>query len=223
MKLALHSSILLLLLPISNQAQIRNISEPTYWSAIRAADNRVEGLPRRTVTKTEILTGIKRDISTKDVHEYLPPDREKFTRSTYENGKISTFELIKVGSDHYCREAAGSWVKSKTWCGPHENYGDPLSSDTQITVELVGDDKGKVEHYQYRSIYVGWNKSDERRHFTEINTWIDSQKRVTRSETRRGVVDSDQRIFVLSEDYEYEPFNPALEIKAPTKNTKRSK
>ena len=219
----LFSIMLLLLSATASHAQVRTVSERSYWMAIRAAHDRNNTLPHRTVTKMETLTEGKRKISRKDVLEYLSSDRQKFTRTTYENGKVSTFELIKVGTDHYCRQGDGSWVKSNTWCGPSEMYGDPASSDTKITVELVNGDKEKAEHYRYYSTYAFVNASDDRRHFTEINTWIDSQKRVTRSESRRGVVDSDERIFVMSEDYEYEPFKPALDIRAPTNVTQRSR
>lgn len=186
MKFALLSFIALLAVPISGLCQARRVSQESYWTVIRASDDRANALPHRKITTSETVTGVKREVSKKDVAEYLPPDREKLLRTTYRNGKASTFELIKVGSDHYCREASRSWVKSKTWCGPNERYSDPASSDTVITVEAIGSDKRAVEHYRYYSMYPSWNNQDDRRRFTEVNTWLDSQKRVTRSETRRG-------------------------------------
>jgi hypothetical protein len=219
MKFVWISLIVLVAIPVASWAQTRSVSQQNYWSAIRDADDRTDVLPHRKVTTSSVLTGIEKKISRKDVVEYLPPDREKFVRTTYKDGKASTFELIKLGGDHYCRDAGGSWVKSKTWCGPNEMYSDPASSDTVTTVEVIGRDK-KVEHYRYYSTYPSWNSQDDRKGFTEINTWIDSQKRVMRSETRRGTVNSDEPIYVMSEEYEYEPFKSALQIKAPT-NIKR--
>lgn len=219
MKFVWVSLIVLVAMPVASWAQTRSVSQQSYWSAIRDVDDRTNVLPHRKITTSSVLTGIETKISRKDIADYLPPDREKLVRTTYKNGKVSTFELIKVGSDHYCREAGGSWVKSRNWCGPNEMYADPASSDTAITVEVIGSDR-QVEHYRYYSTYPSWNSQDDRKGFTEINTWIDSQKRITRSETRRGTVDSDGPIYVMSDDYEYEPFKPALQIRAPT-NIKR--
>jgi hypothetical protein len=219
MKFGLLSFIVLLTVPVAGLSQPRSISRESYWTVIRAGDDRTNALPHRKITTSETVTGVKKEVSTKDVAEYLPPDREKLLRTTYKNGKASTFELIRVGKDHYCREAGRSWVKSKNWCGPNEMYSQPASSDTVTTVEVIGRDK-KVEHYRYYSTYPSWNSQDDRKGFTEINTWIDSQKRVMRSETRRGMVNSDEPIYVMSEEYEYEPFKSALQIKAPT-NIKR--
>lgn len=161
MKFALFSFIALLAVPIGGLCQTRRLSQQGYWAAIRAGDDRANALPHRKITTSETVTGVKREVSKKDVAEYLPPDREKLLRTTYKNGKASTFELIKVGNDHYCREAGQSWVKSKTWCGPNEMYSHPSDSDTVITLEVIGHDKRAIEHYRYYSTYPAWNSQDE--------------------------------------------------------------
>lgn len=215
--LMLFFILLVLFIPAIGFGQAQPIQKSDYWAAIRSANDKARTFEHRSVVKEQSFEGGILQRSHDGVYEHLTSGNFKQVRNDHSKGTKFTEETIKIGNVYYCRKNGEEWTKSDTWCGPSNFRGIPADARMEFSRETIGNGKNVIQLYRTYASYTFSGQTPNHKQFYESKTWIDNVGRITKAETRSGTVESSHRLFLASEQYEYETAKLKIKIEAPIK------
>ncbi len=213
-KLLLICSILALSATFA-MGQEREITEETYWAAIRTADSFQWKTPVRITQYDEHYESGVIEEKGEIITERLPPDRLRVVERKEKSGKVEIKESINVAGKFYCKEKR-SWKRSNSSCAPSTMSVFDSDAKTRFSVS-----DEKVDGYPvlvYRLQIKESPRPTNTKRFPDIFeyiTWVDSNGRMIRQDRFSSISSSGEKVFYRKEVFEYNP--KGLKIFAPIK------
>jgi hypothetical protein len=196
-------------------AQAQPIPGANYWAAIRSSNDNAKALAYRKIVKDQSFEGDVEKDSDEEVYEHLPNGDFKQILTNISKGTKFTREFIKVGNLYYCRDDGKEWNKSDKWCGPRNYRTIPAGAKMEFSREAIGSGKKVIQLYRMYATYTLSGQTPHHNQFYESKNWVDNLGRITKAETRVGTAESNHRLFLTSEQYEYETAKLKIKIEAP--------
>lgn len=198
--------------------QSKEISMMEYYKPYREALRLFEAVEsRRATSKDEFFVNGELDHTIETITENVKPDRFRFVVIETADGKRKKSDLIKIGTDAYCRLDEGDWTNTAGGCNQGWTEGVSADSQRQYFVETVTENGKPVEFYR---LYVTYRQNNpmtkqEDSFYQEYKFWIGKDGKFVREEIEKGLQAPKQTLSKRIRYYDYDAKD--VKIDAPVK------